>query len=349
MTANAIPRLPKDVIEEVRARSRLITALALAYTFGGYAVAVALMLQPGVLRVAGALLAAHTMLVSLYLQHDAAHGLVLERARSNAAIGYLLSWLTGAAYFRFETYQKVHLQHHRFVCDLESFSTRRFLESATPWSRLVSALERAYFPMLHFHIRIRGIGQSFTSGTTRDRARIAFVTATRVGGFAALAVVSPWAALAAFVAYLVFVHVNRFVDAFQHTYREHETTKGVTPGTLEEEMARTFTLPVIGGPASVFGLALLYFNLHNAHHFEPNAPWYRLPRLHAHLYGTAERPGLLPEPPTATIGQLVAAYHQHRVNRLIFGQGQASTTGNRLGFERFYGAFTDKLGLPLEE
>lgn len=344
-----IPRLSKDVLEEVRARSSVITTLALAYTFGGFFAGLWLMCQPGPARVAGGLLAAHTMVVALYLQHDAAHGLVMGRARSNVIIGYLLSWLTGAAYFRFETYQKVHLQHHRFVCDLESFSTRRFLESGSAWSRIVSALERAYVPMLHFHIRIRGIRQAFATGTARDRLRIGVAAGSRLGTYGALAMVSPFGALSAFVAYLLFVHVNRFVDAFQHTYREHETTKGVTPGTLEEEMERTFTLPLVGGPASPFGLALLYFNLHNAHHFEPNSPWYRLPRLHAHLYGSAARPGLLPEPPTATIGQLVAAYHRHRVNRLLFGQGQAQRTGNRLRFDQFYGAFTDKLGLPLED
>ena len=95
------------------------------------------------------------------------------------------------------------------------------------------------------------------------------------------------------LAYLLFVHLLRFADCFQHTYDAYPI-RGDTPIPNDKvrdrayEQANTFS-NVVGLDNFWLNLLWLNFGYHNAHHERASAPWYRLPALNAELFGTAPR------------------------------------------------------------
>lgn len=291
-------------------------------------------------------LATHAALIAQYVQHECAHGLVHGDPRVNALLGWILSWMTGAAYFPFDGYREMHLRHHRYICDFVGFSTRAFARRRTIWSRIAIAAEAIHLPALHFHIRLYTTLSLFRQGGPYTKLRILVTAASRIAFYGTLLAKSFSAAATVFVAYLLFVHCNRAVDAFQHTYQERDGIPDDGIGSWEDEQKTTFSVPLLGRAGCPLGFAVLHFNLHNAHHFLPSVPWYNLPKLHAWLY--ADPSGAQMVFARVSITQVLCYYHRHRIRRIMGGQGQARGPDGELDFSRFYGAFTDRLGLPLE-
>jgi fatty acid desaturase len=123
----------------------------------------------------------------------------------------------------------------------------------------------------------------------RDRrARVLGVLAVRAVLFALLALASIKALLLYVLAYMLFLHVMRFMDVHQHTYEVWETLerpRGPQDDRFDRDYEHHNTYSnLISVRHPWLNLLVLNFGYHNAHHVRPTAPWYRLPRLHAELF-----------------------------------------------------------------
>jgi fatty acid desaturase len=158
------------------------------------------------------------------------------------------------------------------------------------------------------------IAAPFHDSTRRGRLRMALLVAVRLALLTALAIVSLKALLLYAAAYLVFLHVLRFMDAFQHTY-EVFVSRSLAPAPADPsrnrhyEYAHTYSnLVSVRWPW--LNSLVLNFPYHNAHHSQTGVPWYQLPSLHRSLYG-ARDPQVLP------CRSLLANYHRYRVARVL--------------------------------
>jgi fatty acid desaturase len=176
-----------------------------------------------------------------------------------------------------------------------------------------------------------------TTFLERDAAnirRVIGVLTIRVLLFAALALVSVKAVLLYFAAYIIFLHILRFQDAFQHTFEVYPTRSlAPIPPELRKdrayEHANTYS-DVVSYGIPWLNFLLLNFPYHNAHHARPAAPWYKLTRLHRDLYGQ-DKSQVLP------CSTLLKSYHRYRVARVLADDyGEVASTGART--ETFLGA-----------
>lgn len=291
--------------------------LAIGYAVGGWACGIACLLSAHPpLEVAGVVLVAHALVTSAYVIHESAHGAMFRSAPANEAAGILMTWINGACIARFDRLRHKHLRHHVDRADVVSFDYRAWLARRPRFvSRVVVALEWAHVPAVEFIMRGSVVASAFAPGAPRGAGpRMIAVLACRLALVAALASVSLRAALLYGLAYLLFIHVLRFLDAFQHTYEVVELPAGaerIPPAarrTRDYEHANTYSNLLTD--SRLANLLVLNFAFHNAHHARPAVPWYRLPRLHAELYGPTETQ-VLP------FRGLLLAYHRHRVARVL--------------------------------
>jgi fatty acid desaturase len=121
-----------------------------------------------------------------------------------------------------------------------------------------------------------------------QRARNIAVILIRGGIFVALVIVVPKVAVLYAVAYLIMMHVLRFMDSVQHDYGYNTTlfeyVKPPHKGDIEWEQEHTFSNPISLRFPKLNWL-VLNFGYHNAHHRDMNMPFYRLPELHRELTG----------------------------------------------------------------
>jgi fatty acid desaturase len=319
-----------------RPESFWVNGLVILYILGGWTLGIWLMTRPEIAsNVAGLLLVAHSLVCSAYLLHDCAHNVVFARARANDALGVLMSWLNGACLATYQGLKKKHLRHHTDRLDVVTFDYRAVLKSAPKWvRRTVLALEWAYVPAVELLMRGFIVVSPFRYGTVRSRIRMVVLIAVRVGFFTALALISVRALLLYGIAYLVFLHVLRFMDAFQHTY-DVFVSRSLAPAPADPtrdrryEYAHTFSnLLSVRWPW--LNLLVLNFPYHNAHHTVTGVPWYQLPSLHHSLFGPRE-PQVIP------CRALLGNYHQYRVARVLADDyGNVAQGGNRA--DNFIGA-----------
>lgn len=328
-------------------RRVLPNVLALLYSFASYPTGFALLIGPPGWRWAvGVVLVAHAMVVALYLEHECIHALVAPTKRWNAVLGAALGWINGRIYIPFGDIAHMHLLHHHKVSDFEGFDVAELVSRTRTrlGGRILIALEAIHVPILHFVIRAHGLRATLRRGGPA-RMRTLAILAIRLSALTALAAVAPQAVLGYLLAYVLYVHVARFVDVFQHAYperRELPTGTGRRDRYLEQSL--TFSLPLAHRFRSLNSL-ILNFGYHSAHHAFTRCPWYDLPAVHDVLVadpalrdrrnGAAQRVALT---------RMLQFYHRHRLARLSRGQGTAWSEDNTLSFDQFYGAFTDKLG-----
>ena len=222
--------------------------------------------------------------------------------------------------------------------DVVTFDYRSVLAKAPrPVVRALLALEWAYIPAVELLMRGLMIAAPFVDGTPQRRARMIGIVAIRVALFGALALVSVKAVLLYAVSYFLFLHVLRFMDAFQHTYdvfvsRSLVRAPADPKRTRQYEHENTYSnLVSVGSPW--LDLLVLNFSYHNAHHAKPFAPWHQLPALHRSLYGAADIAADRQVIPCST---LIANYHRHRVSRVLaedYGTvgGDADRAGGFIG------------------
>jgi len=154
----------------------------------------------------------------------------------------------------------------------------------------------------------------FQEKDRKGQRRVLTVLGVRLAFFAVLAGISLKAVILYALAYMIFLHVLRFQDAFQHTFEVYPT-RALTPIPAElrrdraYEHANTYS-DVVSYGIPWLNLLLLNFPYHNAHHARPAAPWYQLTKLHDQLYGQ-DQAQVLP------CSILVKNYHRHRVTRVL--------------------------------
>ncbi|HEY2678078.1 MAG TPA: fatty acid desaturase [Steroidobacteraceae bacterium] len=287
------------------------------------------------LNVAGVMLIAHTLIYSAYLIHDCVHHAVFSTDSGNDRLGVLLSWINGACAASYSRLKKKHLRHHSDRLDVVTFDYRAVLRKMPGWARQsVLAMEWAYVPAVELLIRGMIVAAPFSRGSTTERARILWIVAARGAFFTALALISIKAAVLYALAYLLFLTVLRFMDAFQHTYEvfASHSLDAAAPDPrrdLRYEYENTYS-NLLDERWSWLNLLVLNFPYHNAHHVRPGVPWYRLPGLHRSLYDEKD-------PQVITCRSLIASFHRHRVARVLAeNYGSVSAAGDRAG--RFLGA-----------
>lgn len=305
--------------------------LATGYTLAGWAAGIWLLTRGEItLNVIGVLLTAHTLILSAYLIHECAHHAVFAAASSNDHLGTLMSWINGACLADYGRLKKKHLRHHSDRLDVVTFDYRAAIKRSPPFAQsLVLALEWAYIPAVEILIRGMIIATPFSIGTVSDRIRMLMALSVRLALFAALAWVSVKAVLLYALAYLIFVTVLRFLDAFQHTYEVFAThslqAAPVDPRRdLRYEYENTYS-NLIAERWWWLNLLVLNFPFHNAHHVRPGMPWYRLRSLHRSLYGDHDNQ-VIP------CRELLLGYHRHRVARVMSeNYGSVASGTDRVG------------------
>jgi fatty acid desaturase len=312
------------------------TLLVVAYTLLGWPLGVAFLTNSALwLNVTGVLLVAHTLVYSAYLIHDCSHHAIFATRTANDRLGILMSWLNGACLANYSRLKKKHLRHHTDRLDVVTFDYRRALNALSPAARrVVLALEWAYVPVVELLMRAMVVAAPFSFGSVSERLRVLCLLAVRVVFFSVLATFSIKAVLLYALAYLLFLTVLRFMDAFQHTYevlasRSLDAAPPDPRRDLRYEYENTYSnlLTERWGWAN---LLVLNFPYHNAHHVRPGAPWYRLPSLHRTLYGVNDGQVI-------TCRELLSSYHRHRVARILAEDyGSVAATGDRVG--NFLGA-----------
>ncbi len=310
--------------------------LIIGYTLLAWPLGVYLLTRSSLaLDVLGVLLTAHALVYSAYLLHDCAHHAVFPTSTANDRLGVLLSWMNGACLASYERLKRKHLRHHADRLDVVTFDYRAALWAAPRAARrLVLALEWAYVPAVELMMRGMIIAMPFRHGALPERIRMVGLLAVRLACLAALALVSPRAVVLYAVAYLLFLTVLRFMDAFQHTY-EVFVSRSLEPAPADPRRTRRYEYEntysnILNLQKPWLDLLVLNFGYHNAHHVRPGEPWFRLPALHAELYGPEDRQVL-------GFRTLLGSFHRHRVARVLAEDyGEVAAGGERAG--RFIGA-----------
>jgi fatty acid desaturase len=210
----------------------------------------------------------------------------------------------------------MHLRHHSDRADVALFDYRGFLRSMPPWfRRTVEALEWAHLPavelLMHGQVMLRPFVDPSRS---HQRGRILLVLSSRLGLFALLGYLSPWALVGFAIAYLLFLKGLFLGDAFAHTYPEFVVSRPDEPvpnqgRDKDYDVAHTYS-NLLSTRWPWLNLWNLNFGYHTAHHERASVPWYRLPQAHGQLFGE-RHPQVLP------FSELWKAVHRHRTTRVL--------------------------------
>lgn len=293
-------------------------ALALSYALGGYALGLwASSATAWWINIFGVMLTAHALVIAAYLIHECMHNTIFIANRSNAALGNILLWLTGAGYGRYDDIRHKHFRHHIDRADVVAFDFRPRLARHSKLLKLIQVLEWAYVPAVDLMMHSLVILVPFRFVRRRDwRVRTVIVLATRILFFTVLGYASFKALMLYIPAYLLFLHMMRFFDVHQHTYEVWATLerpRNTDDARLDRnyEQRNTFSNLLSTRHPWLNWLAL-NFPHHNAHHVKPTVPWHRLPSLHLELFGD-DRRQVLP------FANLLRSYHRYRVKRVLNG------------------------------
>ncbi|AFY95458.1 fatty acid desaturase [Chamaesiphon minutus] len=314
--------------------------VAIAYTFISYSLGILLILSSHwQLNILGIIAIVHSLSIATALTHEFIHGNIFKQRTTNAWWGRVMTHLNGACYAPWENLVEHHFNHHLHHLDVVRFDVVEYLNKLPSWWRSIYVvLEWLYFPVMEFEMRWRIISDPFLDANKRSlRGRTLIFMLYRATAFVILAWLS-WKALLLYsIAYISFVNVMRFVDAFHHIYDYAIVGSNFIQRDRVYEQARTFS-NLISVRYPWLNLLFLNFGYHNAHHHNMSCPWHELPALHNKLYGNSDR-GLFPLP------QLVFNYHRFRIDRLFAGQGEINLD-RELKLDDFIGGVAVSLLTP---
>ncbi len=272
----------------------LPNALALSWVTLAYITGLAFCLNTSLwYNLAGTLLLAHSMVIAAYLVHECAHNTIFASSNANRFLGEALNFVNGAIYSPFEQIRYKHMRHHVDRADVVAVDYRAWLSSrSTVLINKLYLAERLGIPVVELAMRTLAIVTPFQNqrfGSMRPRVMVCIVA--RIGALLVLAWISPRILALYPLAYILSLHVLRYMDAHQHTFPIREdlyvenTEKGPKPGLDRAfEERNTFSNP-ISERWPVLNLLVLNFCYHNAHHRKPTQPWHRLPKQHKEIYG----------------------------------------------------------------
>jgi fatty acid desaturase len=295
---------------------------AFFYALAGYVLGLwGLFSSSWLINVAATAWLAHAMVIAAYLIHECGHNTIFRSNRANAVLGEFLSWMCGASYTTYEEIRYKHFRHHMDNDDTVWFLYDDFLHRHRWLARVIQALEWFYIPAHDLMMHVILVFNAFiVPGRGHHRLRNALVIAVRGGLFLAVLVLAPKAAILYLVAYMLMIHVLRFMDSLQHDYGANATLLEENPpsrfGGRETEQEHTFSNPLSFRHEWINWLTL-NFGWHNAHHARPTVPWYRLPAYHKQRFG---------DDPDRVVPFRVQLelYHRHRVHRVLHEGGGLS-------------------------
>ncbi|TVP53374.1 MAG: fatty acid desaturase [Halomonadaceae bacterium] len=310
---------------------------ATLYAFGGWLGGMTLLIVSShwLLLAAGTLLLAHAMVIAAYMLHECAHQAVFRKREHNAAMGEVFSWISGGCYNSFDQIRSKHMHHHVDNADIVAFDYRGFLQRHPVLMRIMRALEWCYVPAVELMLHAMMVVAPFMLESRRaSRKRVLLVLAVRGSLFVALAVLAPIAAVLYGVAYMLFMTVMRFMDAFQHNYELYHSLDqgGGSPhkGDKVYEQSHTFSNPVSMTYPWLNRLTL-NFCYHNAHHEKPTVPWYRLPELHREYFGEDDGQ-VIP------FREQLKAFHHQRIPRILSLEDESEDFRERMARGQGVGA-----------
>lgn len=296
----------------------LPNSLAFSYMVLSYFIGFGLILSdPLILNGFGVLLLAHSMVISAYMLHEAAHYSLFRQKSHNRWFGEVCLWITGCSYSHFDDVQHKHNRHHIDRADIVSFDFRTLLPKHPLLLKTIKTLEWAYIPALEIWMHLMVLVLPFIKPSRRQRrARVIIALMVRIGFFAVLASISLDVLWLYPLAYLLFLTGMRFMDVHQHTYEVFETLdqkRGaeakLRDATFEQHNTYSNLLSV---RYPWLNLLVLNFCYHNVHHSSMLQPWYRLPKLNAEMFGTEH-------PQQLTFKHLIKSFHRYRVPRILNG------------------------------
>lgn len=293
---------------------------ALSYLFAAYSSGiVCLANRAGGLNMLGIVLVASALCMAAYLIHDCAHNAIFRSTASNARLAVVLGWITGSCYTPTDAIIRKHMLHHKERIDNVSFDYRIALRTRPRLTVLVRILEWCYLPAVELWMRLAVLTAPFRERRfAARRARVLCMLLVRGTLFTMLGMWSPRALGLYVIAYLLFVHVLRFFDAFQHSYALRvvstmdDVDRAARPPPDYEER-NTYSNPLASRWPWLNWL-VLNFPFHNAHHHRPHEPWYRLPQIHREYYGDLSARTLCGT-------QMLRNYHHYRVVRVLDDYG----------------------------
>lgn len=298
---------------------------AILYTFAMYSFGIVLIVvHPWQFNVLGVVLLVHALLLSATFTHEFIHGNIFKDRKLNAFWGQVMTHLNGACYATWDALVEHHFKHHLHHADFVGFDILKYLNTINPLLRSVYVVfEWLYFPIFEFEMRWRVTLAPFFDPIKRSLVwRTIGLMLYRTVAFALLGWISWKALLLYFLAYVSFVNIMRFADAFHHTYEYAIVGQEFPKRDRIYEQDHTFS-NLVSLKHPWLNLLFLNFGYHNAHHHNMSVPWHELPELHQKLY-SEKGGGLLLLP------QLVKNYHRFRVYRLFSGQGDATLEGESL-------------------
>jgi fatty acid desaturase len=318
-----IPRVFRD------GAAASLNPLVMAVTVIGWLASFLLMARAQwLLNGLGVLLCAQSMVWAAYLIHEAAHQALFAGPRLNRIAGEVASFIAGSSYASFERIRRLHIRHHLDRADLCCFDYRAFIGRRPRLCRVLQALEWAYIPATEVLMHLQVIWRPLLVRSQRAYLpRAMTMLALRAAVLVLLAIWSLKALLLYCVAYALLLHALNFFDCFHHSF-ENFTVTGDEPipmGNRDRgyEQANTYS-NLISVRHPWLNLLILNFAYHNAHHHRASLPWYRLPRLHRQVFGTANH-NVLP------MRVLLANWHRFRVLRVTAGDYGAPATGASAG------------------
>ena len=292
----------------------LYYGVAVSYAVGGYGLGIAgLFSDVLAINAAATLLLAHAMTIAAYLIHECGHNVVFHRHRDNAKLGRAMSWLCGAAYGTYEDMRYKHFRHHVDNDDVVWFAYDEFFEKHPLTTKVIRVLEWFYIPAHDLLMHGVMVFTSFVIPQRRDqRMRNVAVMLIRGSIFLAAVILVPKVAVLYAIAYLIMMHILRFMDSVQHDYPYSttlfETSRAPHKGDAEWEQEHTFS-NTLSLRFPRLNWLTLNFGYHNAHHADMNVPFYRLPELHDELSGNDPN-FVIP------LGAQLKLYHNNRVSRI---------------------------------
>jgi fatty acid desaturase len=292
-------------------------AIAMTHVIISYGLGVGLLtVNEWLLNGIGVILLIHSLILSATFVHEFIHGNIFKERKFNEFWGQAMTHLNGACYATWQDLVQHHFNHHLHHADFVAYDISGYVKQL-PWifRKLVVFLEWAYFPAFEFILRFQLMLAPFQNSQMQHlRLRTLALFAYRSALFIVLGMISLKALILYCFAYVCFVNLMRFVDAFHHTYDYAIFGQPFPKRDRIYEQEHTFS-NLVSVNYLWFNLLFLNFGYHNAHHHDMRCPWYDLPQLHEKLYGKDAK-NLLPLP------QLISNYHRFRLDRLFGGQGK---------------------------
>jgi fatty acid desaturase len=306
----------------------LATAAAWLGSFG-------LMASHGVLfNLCGIVLCAHSMVLAAYLVHEAAHQTLFTAARANHWVGEAMSFVAGSPYASFERIRLMHIRHHLDRADLSCFDFKGLMRRHPALRRSLQLLEWAYIPATEMLMHMQVVCRPFwVRSQRRHLPRVAVMLVVRGSLLVAFGIVAPRALVLYALAVVLQLHVLNFFDAFHHTFEQYFIEPGQPLSTDQRDRAyeqRHTYSNLLSSRYPWLNLLVLNFCYHNAHHYRPSVPWWRLQAVHRRIFGV-ENTAVMP------LSELLITWHRNRVRRVFAADYGAPRAGAR-GADSFIGA-----------